>query len=184
MSEVIKKRFYEWEFDKEEKWLNEMIEQGLVLKKVQGNSYTFTKCEPKEYKIKVEAVNMDFWSKKTQEHERIIKEAGAEIIDSQGVLYTTIRIYIKNKWDSEDFSLYYDNKAKLTQSNKMLLNQMVIFLIWVALGFNLNIYRDFISNPLHWTNILFLVLYTGMLLLLAVDIAKVLLVRRRFKETT
>ncbi len=182
MGEVFKKKFREWEFVEEEKWINEMIQQGLLLKKVHGSTYIFEKCKPNEFKIKLEVINVNFWSKKNQVYIKSIRESGAELLESSGRFYTTCRMYIKTKAESDDYKLYQDNKGKIAQSNTTVFTQLVTILIWLTLSDNLNIFKRFMENPYEWDNILFLVIYLGMLLFLILDIIKVLLVKKKFKE--
>ncbi len=182
MGEVFKKKFHEWDFVEEEKWLNEMIQQGLVLKKVHGNIYSFEKCAPNEYQIKLEIINANFWNKKNQKYIKSIKESGKELVESTGRFNTTCRMYIKNKGESDDFKSYYDNKEKVKQSNTTLFNQFVIMLIWLQVGFNLNGLETVINNSYKGDDVLFLVIYLSMLVFLIVDAIKVLLVRSKFKE--
>ena len=51
---TVRKWFWVWEFEKEERWLNEMALSGWALTGVGFCSYTFEKCEPGEYTIRLE----------------------------------------------------------------------------------------------------------------------------------
>lgn len=59
MSETKKlhKVFWVWEFEKEERWLNEMAQEGWALKKASFCTYVFEKTEPGEYIIRVETLD-------------------------------------------------------------------------------------------------------------------------------
>ena len=46
--------FWAWNFDKEEKWLNEMAAKGLCLISVGLFRYDFEDCEPGEYQIRMQ----------------------------------------------------------------------------------------------------------------------------------
>ena len=56
MAERITERkwFWVWEFEKEERWLNEKALQGWALADVGFCRYTFERCEPGEYTIRLE----------------------------------------------------------------------------------------------------------------------------------
>lgn len=51
MRKVIHKWFWVWDFDKEEKWLNEMAAKGLALVAVGWCRYEFEDSVPGEYQI-------------------------------------------------------------------------------------------------------------------------------------
>ena len=44
MRKTIRKWFWVWDFDKEERWLNEMAAQGLALVDVGFARYAFEEC--------------------------------------------------------------------------------------------------------------------------------------------
>ena len=48
-----------WDFDKEEDWLNEMAQEGWALESVGFCTYTFRRCEPGEYIIRLEMRSKD-----------------------------------------------------------------------------------------------------------------------------
>lgn len=49
MRKIIHKAIFAWNFDKEEKWLNEMAAKGLCLISVGFCKYEFEDCEPGEF---------------------------------------------------------------------------------------------------------------------------------------
>ena len=54
MKKVIRKWFWDWDYEKEELWLNEMANSGLLLTSVGIGKYTFDECKPGEYTIRTE----------------------------------------------------------------------------------------------------------------------------------
>lgn len=54
MRKSIHKLFWVWDFDKEEKWLNEMAAKGLCLISVGFCKYEFEDCRPGEYSVRTE----------------------------------------------------------------------------------------------------------------------------------
>ena len=54
MRKIIKKMFWAWEFEKEEKWLNEMSAKGLALVDYSWCRYSFEENEPGEYTNKIQ----------------------------------------------------------------------------------------------------------------------------------
>lgn len=57
MRTVIHKWFWAWDFDKEEKWLNEMAAKGLALNSVGFCKYGFDECLPGEYNVRLELLD-------------------------------------------------------------------------------------------------------------------------------
>ena len=51
---TVRKWFWVWDFEKEERWLNEMAMAGWVLDGVGYATYHFVRCEPGEYVIRLE----------------------------------------------------------------------------------------------------------------------------------
>ena len=49
MRKIVRKWVWVWEFEKEERWLDEMSNQGWALDKVGFAHYEFVQCEPGEY---------------------------------------------------------------------------------------------------------------------------------------
>ena len=54
MRKIIHKVFFAWDFDKEEKWLNELAAKGLSLIGVGLFRYEFEETLPGEYSYKLE----------------------------------------------------------------------------------------------------------------------------------
>ena len=51
---TVRRLFWAWEFDQEEKWLNQMAQQGWALDGVGLSGYRFIACEPGEYTVRLE----------------------------------------------------------------------------------------------------------------------------------
>ena len=71
---TIYKLWFVWDYDKEEKWLNEMARQGWVLVSVGFLRFTFERCEPEEYIIRLEMRMAD------DDYISFMEETGAEFI--------------------------------------------------------------------------------------------------------
>ena len=70
---IIHKVYLAWDFKKEELWLNEMAAEGWVLEHAAFCSYTFVRCEPGEYIIRME-MNAD------RDYRSFVEETGAEYV--------------------------------------------------------------------------------------------------------
>lgn len=71
---TIYKLWFVWDYDKEEKWLNEMSREGWALVDVGFNRFTFEKCEPEEYIIRLEMRDTD------NDYISFMESTGAEYI--------------------------------------------------------------------------------------------------------
>ena len=91
---TIHKVYLAWDFKKEELWLNEMAAEGWALEHAAFCSYTFVRCEPGEYIIRME-MNAD------RDYRSFVEETGAEYV---GVCVNWI--YFRRKaelWSFEQF---------------------------------------------------------------------------------
>ena len=70
---TVFKLFFVWDFEKEERWLNEMAQEGWVLDNTGFSFYTFVRCEPGEYIIRLEM-------NPSSDYHAFVKELGAEYI--------------------------------------------------------------------------------------------------------
>lgn len=82
MRQTIHKLFWVWEFDKEEKWLNEMAAKGLCLISVGFCKYEFEDCEPGEYKVCLQLLDKMLRHPESQKYIEFLETTGAEHIDS------------------------------------------------------------------------------------------------------
>ncbi len=78
MKKKVYKIFFVWEYDKEEKWLNKMSAEGWQLIKGSSFRYLFEKGEPNEYEYKLELLDEEADSVKTQQYIDFLKEANIE----------------------------------------------------------------------------------------------------------
>ena len=74
MEKKVRRLFWAWEFDKEEKWLNEMAQEGWLLDGVGLCTYRFAACEPGEYTVRLEMHLFD------QKYIDFMKETGAQYV--------------------------------------------------------------------------------------------------------
>lgn len=71
---TVKKWYWVWDFEKEERWLNQMAESGWVLDGVGFATYHFVKCEPGEYTVRLEMRDHD------EAYLQLMAESGAEYV--------------------------------------------------------------------------------------------------------
>ena len=99
---TIRKWFWVWEFDKEERWLNEMAVGGWVLVDVGFCRYVFEKCEPGEYIVRLQMKDRD------EGYVSFLEETGAEYVGRM-----LKWIYFRRKAELGEFELFSDTASKL-----------------------------------------------------------------------
>ena len=99
---VIRKWIWVWDFDKEERWLNEMAQNGWALDGVGYCRYEFVRCEPGEYTIRLEMHPKD------QAYEDFMQETGAEKIGR-----VMQWIYFRRKAEDGPFDIFSDLDSRI-----------------------------------------------------------------------
>ena len=125
MRKTIRKYFWAWQFDKEEKWLTEMASIGLVLDSVDFGKYTFKECLPGEYSVRLELLENLPNHVESQQYIRFLEDTGVQYVGS------IIRwVYFKKKTEQGEFDLYSDNSSRIKHLSR------IIFLILIPAFFN------------------------------------------------
>ncbi len=99
---TIRKWLWVWEYDKEERWLNQMAMQGWALAEVGFCRYTFEKCEPGEYIVRLQMQKGD------ADYVAFLEEIGAEYIGR-----VAMWIYVRRRAEEGSFELFSDTQSKL-----------------------------------------------------------------------
>ena len=142
---TIWRLFFVWNYEKAERWLNEMAMSGWVLVRVTWpGRFTFEACEPGEYIIRTEMNN-------NESYVSFLEETGAEFIGR------CLRwVYFRKKSELGPFDLFSDIDSKLSHLKRIetLLRIMSIMLLVSGLmnmfiaGTNnssYDIFNDFVS---------------------------------------
>lgn len=115
MRKVMHKWFWAWDFEKEEKWLNEMAEQGLALTSVGFCRYEFEQCLPGTYEIRLELLNQLACHEESRRYISFLEETGAECVG------TIMRwVYFRKRTDEGSFELFSDNTSRIGHLNRIL----------------------------------------------------------------
>ena len=104
----IKKCFWVWQFEEEERWLNTMALEGWVLDKVGFCRYEFVRCEPGEYTVRLEMRNHD------EGYLSFMAETGAEYVGR-----VMKWIYFRKKTELGQFELFSDLESRIAYLNQM-----------------------------------------------------------------
>ena len=130
MRTVIKKWFWMWEFDKEERWLTEMVAKGLCLVGVGWCRYEFEDCVPGEYTVRMELLDNPPAHAESRKYISFIEETGAEQIGSY------MRwVYFRRKSELGSFDLFSDNASRVRhlKRNLMLICPLAVLNLFAAI---------------------------------------------------
>lgn len=123
MKQRFHKIFFVWQFEKEEKWLNEMARQGLALTDVGFCRYDFEDCEPGKYQFHLELLEQAPNHPKSRDYIQFIEESGAEHI---GSLFRWV--YFRKEVADGGFEIYSDLDSRIRYL-KSINNLMITLLI-------------------------------------------------------
>jgi len=115
MKKTIHKIFPVWDFDKEEKWLNDMSAKGLHLCSVGFLTYVFEEGTPGEYIHRLEMLDNMPGHAKSADYINFIEDTGAEQI---GSIFRWV--YFRKKADSGGFDLFSDIESRIKHLNRIL----------------------------------------------------------------
>ena len=108
MRQVIRKRFWAWEFDKEEQWLNDMAALGKTLVSARYATYEFEDSAPGEYAVRLEMLEHKPDSPEGQEYIVFVESTGAEYV---GCVMKWL--YFRKKVADGPFELHGDNATRI-----------------------------------------------------------------------
>ena len=174
MVRTIKKVFFVWEYEKEEKWLNEMSALGLQLCGVGFCTYHFEEATPGEYVYRLEM--LDNWPTHVEsiQYIRFLEETGVEHVGS------ILRwVYFRKKTNGEAFDIYSDVSSRISHLNRMLLLLGIVAATNLVASFNMlhSWIRSGASSPL----IILSVCFTASLLV-GYGFVRICLKKRKLKK--
>lgn len=173
MRRKIRKIFWVWDFDREERWLNEMAAKGLNLVSVGFGIYEFEDSTPGEYTIRLEM--LEHWPShpESMQYIRFLEDTGAEQIGS-----LKRWVYFRKKSAEGAFNLFSDIDSKQKHLRRMLVllcALLPMLLVGVVPNLHLGITQG--SRP----NLLIGIITGCLFLLIASGIIKLLRARARLK---
>ena len=115
MRKIIHKWFWIWDFDKEEKWLNEMAAKGLALVSAGFCKYEFEDSIPGEYKVCLQLLDKMPHHPESQKYIEFMEETGAEHVGS-----FTRWVFFRKKASEGDFNLFSDNASRASYLTSIL----------------------------------------------------------------
>ena len=111
---TIRKWFWVWEFDEEEKWLNDMARRGWVLESVGFAKYTFAESGPDEYTVRLEMPEHMPASAECQDYIDFVEETGAEYLGN-----VMKWIYFRKKREAGEFDLFSDIDSRIRHMERI-----------------------------------------------------------------
>jgi len=174
MIKTIRKVFFLWEHEKEEKWLNEMSAAGFQLRGVGLCTYHFEEGTPGEYIYRLEMLENWPTNYKSVLYIKFLEETGVEHIGS------VMRwVYFRKKADDGSFDIYSDFNSRITHYNRMLLLLGVLALANLFNALNLlNLWLRIVESA---TLLIALLCFT-IWLLLGYGFVRILLKKRKLKK--
>ena len=121
---TVYKWFWVWDFEKEERWLNEMALAGWALVSVGWCRYTFEASEPGEYTVRLEMHGYD------PEYIDFMAQANAEYIGR--VLQW---LYFRKRAEDGSFDIFSDIDSRITHIDRI--HMLVFALAMMNLGIGL-----------------------------------------------
>ena len=129
---TVYKWFWVWDFEKEERWLNEMALAGWALVDVGYARFTFEACEPGEYTVRLEMHGYD------AAYVEFMRQAGAEYIGR--VLQW---LYFRKRAEDGAFDIFSDIDSRITHIERIHTLVKALALMNLFIGcLNLIVNRD------------------------------------------
>ena len=141
MRQTIRKWFWIWDFDKEEKWLNEMAAKGLSLVSVGFCKYEFEDSMPGEYRVCLQLLDKMPRHPESIKYIDFLETTGAEHVGS-----FTRWAYFRKKATEGDFELFSDNDSRIKYISKVIgLVSLITIANWIVGINNVFLATSFLS---------------------------------------
>ncbi len=115
MRKVVHKMFFIWDFENEERWINEMAAHGYNLVSVGFARYEFEEGNPNEYIYRLEMLKHFPSHYESQEYIRFVEETGAEHVGS-----FKNWVFFRKKASDGEFNMHSDIDSKVMHINKIM----------------------------------------------------------------
>ncbi len=121
MKHVIRKPY--WNYEKEERWLNEMSAKGLAMCDYSWIRYVFEDAPKGEYIYRIELLEHNAGHPESRKYIEFLEETGVEFVASY------MRwVYFRKKAVDGPFDLYSDIDSRITHYKR-------VFTMWATLAF-------------------------------------------------
>lgn len=116
MKKTVYKLYWAWQFDKEEKWLNECSAKGLHLCDVGFLRYTFEEGLPGAYSHKLELLKNWPSHPESEAYIHFLEDTGVEMV---GSIFRWV--YFRKKTELGQFDLFSDLDSRINHLNRILM---------------------------------------------------------------
>ena len=114
---TVNKQFFIWNWDEEERWVNDMAAQGWHFVKFGFPCrYTFERGEPGAYQYRIQALDKRIGSKESQDYLAFLRDMNIELVDSY-----LFWVYLRKPADGQPFELFSDVESKLKHMRRFAL---------------------------------------------------------------
>ncbi|MHB8096782.1 MAG: DUF2812 domain-containing protein [Erysipelotrichaceae bacterium] len=137
MKKTIYKLYWAWQFDKEEKWLNECSAKGLHLCDIGFLRYTFEVGNPGAYSHKLELLENWPTHPESVAYIQFLEDTGVEMV---GSIFRWV--YFRKKTEYGQFDLFSDIDSRIKHLNRII----YLFLPIMFLEFSAGISNLFMHN--------------------------------------
>ena len=114
MSGKVVHRLY-WDYEKEERWLNEMASQGWYFARYRLGGYHFEQGEPGEWIYRIELLPDEPRSAASQEYLSLLLDSGAEAVTSRARW-----VYLRRPAALGPFELFSDLESRIGHYRRVL----------------------------------------------------------------
>ena len=132
MKKVVHRTFLAWDYDKEEKWLNDMSAKGWQLCDVGFCRYSFAEGKPGEYIYRLELFNNWTLKDERMQYIQFVEDTGAEQI---GSLFNWL--YFRKKAGAAGFDLFSDIDSRIRHLNRISFFLVGFSIICILNGINM-----------------------------------------------
>ena len=108
MRQTIRKWFWAWEFEEEEKWLADMAAKGQALVSARYLTYEFEDSAPGEYAVRLEMLEHAPDSPEGKAYIEFVESTGTEYLG-----HVMKWVYFRKKAAEGDFELHGDNATRI-----------------------------------------------------------------------
>lgn len=114
MRKKVHKWIWAWDFDKEEKWLNEMSDKGWAMVGYSFCTYEFEKTDSERYTYRLEFLKNGLNHPESQSYLEFLEETGAEQVGSWGRW-----VYLRKNRKLGGFDLFSDFESKIAHLKRI-----------------------------------------------------------------
>lgn len=121
----VYKMLFIWDWEEEERWLNEMAAQGWHFVKYSFPfRYTFERGEPGAYQYCLQALEHKIGSMESQNYIAFLRDMNIEVVDSY--LYW---VYFRKPADGQPFEIFSDVESKMNHMRRFALIPLLCLIV-------------------------------------------------------